>query len=242
MVTPARETATCPRWPWQPGAGTAGGLPGLFVHDRFAGGDSGCPRAAQWRGRWQGRRAPAMREAGEPPGAAAVPGAAEVAGAPCRSGMGVKLPGPFRGDGLGNHRMHDILLACGPPCSGAVIDIVLERYDSLAAPNSSVRSLGMPPLVRKADGHVVRGPPRCPPVTARGAAGRRSWSWCRASCAGVCGAGGGADRDPWPECAVHRQPGADGGPQAGLIHGGGERAGRMRAGGRGRIRRKSSRS
>jgi hypothetical protein len=34
-------------------------------------------------------------------------------GAPGRSSIGVKLPGPLRGDGLGNHRVHDILLACG---------------------------------------------------------------------------------------------------------------------------------
>jgi hypothetical protein len=64
-------------------------------------------------------------------------GAAKVAGVPCRSGIGVKLPDPFHGDGLHNHRMHDILLACAPPCSGAVIDIVLDGYDSLAAPISS---------------------------------------------------------------------------------------------------------
>jgi len=54
--------------------------------------------------------------------------------------MGVKLPSPFRGDGLGNRRVHDILLACGPPCSGTVIDIVLKGYDSPAAPNSSADS------------------------------------------------------------------------------------------------------
>jgi hypothetical protein len=60
---------------------------------------------------------------------------------PCRSGMGVKFPGPLRGDGFGDHRVHDILLACGPPRSGAAIDIVLKGYDSPAAPNSSVASL-----------------------------------------------------------------------------------------------------
>ena len=85
-----------------------------------------------------------------------------MAGEPCRSGMGVEFPGPFRGDGLGNHRMHDILLACGTSLFGAVFDIVLGGYDSLAASNSSVRSLGMPPLGRKAEGprHVGHGPPR----------------------------------------------------------------------------------
>jgi hypothetical protein len=67
--------------------------------------------------------------------------------APCRSGLGMKLPGPLRGDGFGDHRLHDILLACGPPCSGAVIDIVFEGYDSSAAANSSVASLmGNPTL------------------------------------------------------------------------------------------------
>src|SRR5690348_918138 len=82
--------------------------------------------------------------------------------------MSLKLPGSFRGDGLANHRMHDILLACGTTLFGALIDIVLEGYDSLAAPNSSVRSLGMPPPGRKAKqpGHVAHGPPRSPPVTA----------------------------------------------------------------------------
>src|SRR5215472_16052197 len=80
-----------------------------------------------------------------------MPGTAEVAGEPCHSGMGLQLPGPFRGDGLGNHRMHDILLACGTTLFGAVIDIVLQGYDSLAASNSSVRSPGMPPLGRQAE-------------------------------------------------------------------------------------------
>src|SRR5215467_4918509 len=111
--------------------------------------DLGCPRAAQSRVRWQqGRRTAVLREAGKPPGAAAVPGAAEMAGAHCRGGMGVQLPGPFRGNGLGDYRMHDILLACGPPCSGAVIDIVLEGYDNLAAPDSSACSPGMPPVIK----------------------------------------------------------------------------------------------
>jgi hypothetical protein len=39
-------------------------------------------------------------------------------GAPCRSGTGVQLTGPFRGDGLGNDRMHDVLLACGTTLFG----------------------------------------------------------------------------------------------------------------------------
>lgn len=122
---------------------------GLEPRDRRAvSADSGRPRAAEWPGGWQrGRRAPVMRQAGESPCAAAMPGATEVAGAPYRSGMGLKLPGSFRGDGLGNHWMHDILLACGTTLFGALMDIVLEGYDSLAASNSSVRSLGlgMPP-------------------------------------------------------------------------------------------------
>ena len=62
-----------------------------------------------------------------------MPGTAEIAGEPLRSGMGMEFPGPVRGDGLGNHRMHDILLACGTTLFGAVIDIVLEGYESLAA-------------------------------------------------------------------------------------------------------------
>ena len=93
---------------------------------------SGCPRATQRPG---GRHAPAAREAEESPHAADLPGAAELMGAPCRGGMGVKLPGPLRGDGFGDHRVHDILLACGPPCSGAAIEILLEGYDSPAASN-----------------------------------------------------------------------------------------------------------
>src|SRR5215470_15993767 len=52
--------------------------------------------------------------------------------------MGAKLPGPFRGDGLGNHRVHDILLASDRPVRTLPFDIVLEGYDSSAAPNSSV--------------------------------------------------------------------------------------------------------
>jgi len=73
---------------------------------------SGCPRATQRPGRrLHGRPAPAERDADEPPRAAALPGAAELMGVSCRSGMGVKLPGPLRGDGLGNHRVHD-----HPPC------------------------------------------------------------------------------------------------------------------------------
>jgi hypothetical protein len=80
-----------------------------------------------------------------------------MAGEPCRSGMGMEFPGPVRGDGLGNHRMHDILLACGTTLFDAVIDIVLEGYDSLAASNS------FGPLARNAaagegPGHVAHGP------------------------------------------------------------------------------------
>jgi hypothetical protein len=67
-----------------------------------------------------------MWAAGEPPRAAAVPGTAEVAGALGRSGIGLKLPGPFRGDGLGNHRMHDILLTCGTTCSGLSLTLSLR--------------------------------------------------------------------------------------------------------------------
>ena len=100
---------------------------------------SGCLRATQRPRRWQlGRHSPATREADEPPRAADLPGAAELIGAPRRSRMGVKLPGPFRGDGLGNHRVHDILLACDPPRSSAAIDILLEGYDSPAAPKPTV--------------------------------------------------------------------------------------------------------
>jgi len=62
-------------------------------------------------------------------------------GAAGRRGIGVKLPGPLRGDGFGDYRVHDILLACGPPCSGAAIAIVLKGYDSPAVPKSSVASL-----------------------------------------------------------------------------------------------------
>lgn len=41
-------------------------------------------------------------------------------GAPGRRSIGVKLPGPFRGDGLGNHRVNDVLLACGTTLFGAL--------------------------------------------------------------------------------------------------------------------------
>jgi hypothetical protein len=110
-----------------------GGLPVL---------DSGCPRATQPPCRWQhGRHAPATREADEPPRAAHLPGAAELMCAPGRSSMGVKLPGPLRDYGLGNHRVHDILLACGTTLFGRCIDIVFQGYDGLAEPNSPVASL-----------------------------------------------------------------------------------------------------
>lgn len=144
----------------------------MFVHGGLAVLDSGCPRATQRPGRRRhGGPAPATRETNEPPRAAGLPGAAELMGAPCRSGMGVKLPGPLRGDGLGNHRVHDILLACGPPCSGAAIDIVLEGYDVPAAPKSSVASLMGDPdavvIVGRSEGRLVpcmgprrRGPGR----------------------------------------------------------------------------------
>ena len=118
------------RWADRGAKRLGGGLPVL---------DSGRLRATQRPGRWRrGRHSLATREADEPPGAADLPGAAQLIDVPRCSGMGAKLPGPFRGDGLGNHRVHDILLACGPPCSDAAIDIVLEGYDSSAAPNSSV--------------------------------------------------------------------------------------------------------
>jgi hypothetical protein len=163
-----------------PRAGPGGGVPGpqaacgFLAHDRFAVRGSGWPRAAPWLGRWQqGWPVAATREGGEPPRAAAVPGAAQVAGTPCRCGMGVQLLGAFRGDGLGNHRMHDILLAGGPPCSGAVIDIVLEGYDSPAPPNSSVRSLGMPP--RQADGPRGVGVATAAWVACRHDAGADCW-------------------------------------------------------------------
>jgi hypothetical protein len=95
------------------------GLTWLFVDGGLPVLDSGCPRATQPPGRWQhGRHAPATREADEPPRAADLPGAAKLMGAPGRSSMGVKLPGPFGGDGLGNHRVHDILLACGTTLFG----------------------------------------------------------------------------------------------------------------------------
>ena len=69
-------------------------------------------------------------------------------GAPARSSVGLKLPGPLRGDGLGNHRVHDILLADGTTLFGCCIDIVLKGYDGLAAPNSSVAALLGDPTTR----------------------------------------------------------------------------------------------
>jgi hypothetical protein len=97
--------------------------------------DSGCPRAAQWLGRRpQGDATAGTPEAGEQP---RVPGAAELAGPAGRGRTGLELPDLFRGDGLDNRRMHDILLTRRPPCLGRFIDIVLEGYDSSAAPNSS---------------------------------------------------------------------------------------------------------
>jgi hypothetical protein len=79
-----------------------------------------------------------MREAEEPPGAADLPAAAELMGAPGASSMGVKLPDPLRGDRLGHHRVHDILLACGTTLFGRCIAVVLEGYDGPAAPDSSI--------------------------------------------------------------------------------------------------------
>jgi hypothetical protein len=91
---------------------------------------------SSWPWAWQ-------RPAGEPGDQAAAgapdherpppPGAAKLAGSPCRSRTGPVFPGPFRSDGLGNDRMHDLLLTRGLPSPGAVIDIVLEGYDSSAA-------------------------------------------------------------------------------------------------------------
>ena len=99
---------------------------------------SGWPRAAQRRaGEGEGRAAAGTPDGQERPPA---PGPAELAGLPCRSRKGAEFPGPFRSDGLGNHRMHDILLAREPPFPGAAIDIVLEGYDSSPAPNSSASS------------------------------------------------------------------------------------------------------
>jgi len=109
-----------------------------------------------------------QRPAGEPGDQAAAgapdherppaPGAAKLAGSPCRSRTGPVFPGPFRSDGLGNHRMHDILLTRGLPSPGAVIDIVLEGYDSSAAPNSSAISS----RTRRRDGALdAPEPPIC---------------------------------------------------------------------------------
>jgi hypothetical protein len=93
-------------------------------HARHPAGISGCPWSAQRPLRRPGsRRAPGTRGAHEQPRAAGMPGAAELAGAPCISRMGPDVPGPFRDDGLGNHRMHDIPLGYGPPCSGAVVTL-----------------------------------------------------------------------------------------------------------------------
>jgi hypothetical protein len=50
--------------------------------------------------------------------------------------MGLEFLSPFLGDGLDNQRVHEILLAYGPPCPGAVFTIVFGGSDSSAMPNS----------------------------------------------------------------------------------------------------------
>jgi hypothetical protein len=62
----------------------------------------------------------------ERPPTPGVPGAAELAGAPRRRRMSPEFPGPFRSDSLSNHRMHDILLACGPPCRARSLTLSLR--------------------------------------------------------------------------------------------------------------------
>jgi hypothetical protein len=88
----------------------------------------------------RGRGGPGTQDAYEQPDAPGPPGAAQPAGAPRRSRVGLELPDPFRGDGLASHRMHDILLAGGPPSSDAVIDIVPRGYDSLAVPSRAAEA------------------------------------------------------------------------------------------------------
>jgi hypothetical protein len=81
---------------------------------------------------------PGTGDGDEQPRVSGPPGAAKLAGAARGSRVGLNLPGPIRGDGLGNHRVHDILLGCGPPFRRRVVDIVLWGYDSFAAQKSSV--------------------------------------------------------------------------------------------------------
>ena len=77
------------------------------------------PRTMQLLRRGQHNRdAPSARDPHQQPRAPGLAGAAEPVGTPRRDRSGPQFPDPFRGDGLGNHRMHDVLLACGPPCSG----------------------------------------------------------------------------------------------------------------------------
>jgi len=61
---------------------------------------------------------PETGDARQQPRLSGPPGAAELAGAACCLGIGPNFPGPIRGDGLGNQRVHDILLGCGPPFEG----------------------------------------------------------------------------------------------------------------------------
>ena len=85
---------------------------------------SGWPRAAQRpTGEREGRAAAGTPDGQERPPA---PGAAELAGLPCRSRTGAEFPGPFRSDGLGNHRVHDILLARGPPFRALLLTLSLR--------------------------------------------------------------------------------------------------------------------
>lgn len=84
---------------------------GFFVHGDFAAGGriSGRPWVAPRPGCWQkGQPAPGTGDACEQPAAPGLLGAAELAAAPCRSRVGLNVPGPFHGDGLGNHRMHHV--------------------------------------------------------------------------------------------------------------------------------------
>jgi hypothetical protein len=72
-----------------------------------------------------------------------MPGAAEQAGPARRDRIGLELPRLVCCDGLGNYRMHDILLAARTTLSGRFMNIVLQGYDSSTEPDSSAAVPGM---------------------------------------------------------------------------------------------------
>ena len=127
---------------------------------------SGRPWAAQRLGRRPGGLAvPGTGDSDEQPRVPSPPGAAELAGAANGGSVVPKLPDPIRGDGLGNHRVHDILLGCRPPFEGVQFTLfsrgtTVSRRKTHRCPTSSVvPHASRPPAGRDHDIDVVIATP-----------------------------------------------------------------------------------